>query len=160
MQRHLARVAGFTMLAIAIGAAVAACGDDDDEDAGGGGGGGASTVAVTLKEFEVLPDTDSVAAGSVTFRATNIGPDDLHELVVMKTDLARDALPTKDDGSVDEEGAGVELIGEIEEFAVDSVEEITFDLKAGKYVLLCNIYDADEDEAHYAEGMRTAFTVE
>ena len=37
---------------------------------------------------------------------------------------------------------------------------MTLDLEAGNYVLICNIYDADEDEAHYQEGMRTAFTVE
>jgi hypothetical protein len=26
-------------------------------------------------------------------------------------------------------------------------------------VLICNIYDEAEQEAHYSEGMRTAFTV-
>lgn len=145
-------------VAAALLLAAAACGGDDDDD--GDSGGEATTVAATLKEFEVLVDKDSVPAGSVTFRAENIGPEDVHELVAVKTDLARDALPTKDAGSVDEEGAGLEVIGEIEDLAVDSVEEITLDLTAGKYVLLCNIYDADEDEAHYAEGMRTAFTVE
>ena len=33
-------------------------------------------------------------------------------------------------------------------------------LEAGSYVLLCNIYSEEEQEAHYAEGMRIAFTVE
>jgi hypothetical protein len=33
-------------------------------------------------------------------------------------------------------------------------------LEAGSYVLICNVYSADEQEAHYAEGMRIAFTVE
>lgn len=156
------------MIAIGMLLAVsaAACGDDDDEGAGGDGGGDAeagSTIAVTLKEFEVLPDKDSAPAGSVTFRAKNIGPDDPHELVVMKTDLASGELPTTEDGKADEEGAGVELIGEIEEFAVDGEEEITFDLAPGKYVLLCNIVEEEEDgtlESHYQEGMHTAFTVE
>jgi hypothetical protein len=31
-------------------------------------------------------------------------------------------------------------------------------LAAGEYVLLCNIYSEDEDEAHYKMGMRTNFT--
>jgi len=33
-------------------------------------------------------------------------------------------------------------------------------LEAGKYVLLCNIYSAEEQEAHYEMGMFTNFTVE
>jgi len=33
-------------------------------------------------------------------------------------------------------------------------------LEPGAYVLLCNIYTAEEDEAHYDMGMRTAFIVE
>ena len=155
------------MIAVGMLLAVsAACGDDEDEGAGGDGGGdkeAGSSVAVTLKEWEILPDKDSVPAGSVTFRAKNIGPDDPHELVVMKTDLAPDKLPTAEDGKADEEGAGVELIGEIEEFAVDGEEEITFDLAPGQYVLLCNIVEEEADgtmESHYKEGMHTAFTVE
>lgn len=39
-------------------------------------------------------------------------------------------------------------------------QSATFDLVAGTYVLLCNIYEEEEQEAHYAEGMRVAFTVE
>jgi hypothetical protein len=47
-----------------------------------------------------------------------VGPEDTHEFVVFKTDLAADALPTASDGSVDEEGEGVELVDEIEDIAV------------------------------------------
>ena len=150
---------GLAMLAIVLVAAVG-CGDDDDDN--GTGGDGESAVAVTLKEFEILPDTDSVPAGNVTFRAENTGPDDPHELVVVKTDLAPGSLPTSADGSADEEGAGVELIGEIEEFAVGGTEEATFDLEPGKYVLLCNVVEEEdgEIESHYKNGMYTAFTVE
>jgi hypothetical protein len=32
-------------------------------------------------------------------------------------------------------------------------------LAAGKYVLMCNIYDETEKESHYKMGMRTPFTV-
>ncbi len=133
----------------------AACGNDEEE-AGGGGG----TVQVTLKEFEVLPAQSSVAAGSVTFEATNDGPEDDHELVVIKTDLAPDALPTNPDGSVNEDGEGLEAIGEIEEFPPGETQSATFDLEAGSYVLICNVYDADEQEAHYQEGMRVSFAVD
>ena len=153
---------GLAMVAIVLGAA-AGCGDDDEDNGTGGDGkrdAGAS-VAVTLKEFEIVTDKDSVPAGNVTFRAKNSGPDDPHELVVVKTDLAPDALPTSADGAADEEGAG-DLIGEIEEFAVGGEEEITFDLESGKYVLLCNVVEEADGvtESHYKNGMHTAFTVE
>ncbi len=114
---------------------------------------------VTLQEFSILPDKDEVDAGSITFATTNAGPDDVHEFVVVKTDLAPGDLPVDADGAVDESGAGMEVIGEIEDIAVDASMSVTLDLAAGNYVLICNIYDADEDEAHYHEGMRTAFTV-
>jgi uncharacterized cupredoxin-like copper-binding protein len=121
---------------------------------------GGGTVDVTLQEFAVAANPSSIGAGEVTFEATNSGPEDPHELVVFATDLAPDALPTNEDGSVDEEGEGVELVDEIEEFPVGETQSMTLDLEAGSYVLICNIYDADEQEAHYQEGMRLAFTVE
>ena len=126
-------------------------------------GGGATTVAVTLQEFSVLPEESEAPAGEVTFEATNEGPDDPHELVVARSDLAPDALPTAEDGSVDEEGEGVEVIGEIAEFAPGATETGTFDLEAGIYVLFCNVVEeleGGEVEAHYSLGMRAPFVVE
>ncbi|HUF59939.1 MAG TPA: hypothetical protein VMR89_10760 [Actinomycetota bacterium] len=127
----------------------------------GCGGGEETTVAVTLQEFAVLPAQDTVPGGSVTFEATNEGPDDPHELVVIRTDLAPEALPTTPDGAVDEEGEGIEVIGEIEEFPVGETRSGTFDLEAGDYVLVCNIVEEEggEIEAHYALGMRIGFVV-
>lgn len=135
---------------LAIAFFASACSGDDE------GG----TVEITLQEFAIAASPATVPAGSITFDATNSGPEDPHELVVFRTDLAPDALPTNENGAVDEEGEGVELIGEIEEFPVGETESGTFDLDAGSYVLVCNIWDEDEQEAHYAEGMRLAFTVE
>ena len=120
---------------------------------------GSSAVAVTVQEFAVLPEPGSAAAGDVTFKITNKGPDDEHEFVVVRTDLAPDALPTDSTGAVDEEGAGIEVVDEVEEIPVGSSEDLTVNLTAGKYVLICNIYDADEKEAHYKMGMHVAFTV-
>jgi len=79
---------------------------------------------------------------------------------VFATDLAPDALPTAPDGSVDETGEGVELIDEIEDIPVGETQSVTVELESGNYVLICNIWDEDEQEAHYQEGMRVAFTVE
>ena len=142
---------------------VAACGDDDDDGGNGDDGGddGGSSIAVTLQEFNVIPDASSADAGEVTFEVENVGPDDPHELVVMKTDLAADALPTGEDGAVLEDGEGVELIDEVEELEVGDTGTLTVNLEAGSYVLLCNLVEEEDGEleSHYQEGMRTAFTV-
>jgi uncharacterized cupredoxin-like copper-binding protein len=127
--------------------------------AGGCGGGGGGTVEVTLQEFAVGPSVATIGAGDVTFEATNNGPDDDHELVVIKTDLGITELPTDENGAVDEAGAGIEVIGEIEEFPPGETDSATFNLDAGNYVLICNIWDESEQEAHYQEGMRAGFTV-
>jgi uncharacterized cupredoxin-like copper-binding protein len=122
-------------------------------------GGGGTTVPVTLQEWSVLPASDSAPAGSVTFQVTNTGPEDVHEFVVLKTDLDAGALPVDETGAVTEAGEGIEVIDEIEDVAVGATPELTVTLAAGKYVLLCNIYDETEKEAHYKMGMRTPFTV-
>jgi uncharacterized cupredoxin-like copper-binding protein len=154
-------VVGLTLMA-------AACGDDDEGGTtaatGGATGetGGGTTVDVTVQEFAVLPAQDSAPAGDVTFNVTNTGPEDTHEFVVFKTDLEPDELPTAPDGSVDEEGEGVELIDEIEDIAVGDTPTLTVSLDAGSYVLICNIVEDEGDETivHYQQGMRTGFTVE
>lgn len=120
------------------------------------------TVDVTLQEWAVVPAKTSIAGGPVTFKVTNAGPDDPHELVIIKTDLAAGSLPTNEFGKVDEAGAGIEMIGEIEEFDVGGAETGTFDLKAGRYVLICNILQDEPDgskEAHYKMGMFIPLTV-
>jgi uncharacterized cupredoxin-like copper-binding protein len=122
-------------------------------------GDGGGTVNVTLQEFSVATDPATVDAGEVVFEATNEGPDDVHEFVVFRTDLDPTELPTDENGAVVETGEGVELIGEIEDIPVGETQSVTLDLEAGNYVLICNIWDEDEQEAHYQEGMRTTFTV-
>jgi uncharacterized cupredoxin-like copper-binding protein len=122
-------------------------------------GGGGGTVDVTLQEFSVATDPTSADAGEMTFEATNDGPDDTHEFVVFKTDLSLTDLPTDENGAVEEAGEGLELIGEIEDIEVGETDSVTLNLDAGNYVLVCNIWDEDEQEAHYQEGMRTGFTV-
>ena len=140
--------------ALALAFIMSACSGDD--------GGDGETVEVTLQEFAIGATPATVSAGAITFETTNSGPEDPHELVVFRTDLAPDALPTNEDGSVDEEGEGVELIGEIEEFPVGETMSATYDLEAGSYALICNIVEEEDGglESHYQEGMRLAFTVE
>ena len=135
-----------------------ACSPSDSPSASADGGG--STINVTLQEWAVVVDEASAPAGEVTFSVTNDGPDDIHEFVIIRTDLDPADLPTDEHGAVDEGGDGMEVIEEIEDLEVGDTQDVTVDLETGSYVLLCNIYSADEDEAHYAEGMRVAFDVE
>lgn len=136
--------AGLVGALAALAVLAAACG-------GGGGSEEGGTVGVALSDFAIAPDTASVGAGDVTFEATNDGPSE-HELVVLKTDLAADALPV-DNGKVPEESPDLEFIGEIEEFASGASESATLTLTAGHYVLVCNL------TGHYEKGMATAFEV-
>ena len=116
-------------------------------------------VEVTLQEWAVGTNLSSARVGDVTFAVRNAGPDDIHEFVVIRTDLSLIALPTDEHGAVDEAGGGMEVKGEIEDIPVGASQELTLDLEPGAYVLICNIYDEEENEAHYQEGMRTSFTV-
>jgi uncharacterized cupredoxin-like copper-binding protein len=159
--RQMSRRRGaISVAAVAMLGLGAACSDDDGEGSTGAACGEAGTVDVTLLEFAFIPSSSSARAGDVTFNVTNEGPDDVHEFVVFRSDLAPDALPTAEDGSVDEAGDGVELQDEIEDIAVGDTQSVTIDLAAGDYVLICNIYDAQEQEAHSQEGMRVGFSVE
>jgi len=144
------RAAIFAAAVAALALVSAGCSSDEE------------TVDVTVQEFAVVPAASSAPAGDVTFNVTNEGPDDTHEFVVFKTDLAPDALPTAADGSVDEGGEGVELIGEIEDIAVGDTPTLTVALDAGSYVFICNIVEEEGGETivHYQQGMRVAFTVE
>jgi uncharacterized cupredoxin-like copper-binding protein len=146
-RQHVRRNLRLAAIAVAL-ATLGACSGD-----------GATTVNVTLQEFSVATDPTSGDAGEVTFEATNDGPDDVHEFVVFRTDLSPTDLPTDENGAVVETGEGIELIGEIEDIPVGETKTVTLELAAGNYVFICNIWDEEEQEAHYQEGMRTSFTI-
>ncbi|NUP07517.1 MAG: hypothetical protein HOW73_15820 [Polyangiaceae bacterium] len=120
-----------------------------------------TTVAVTEVEFEITTDRLAAPAGLVTFEVWNRG-EEIHEFLVIRTDLAPDDLPTEEDGSYLEDGPGTEIIDEVEEILPGETVDLTVDLDEGDYVLICNMVEIEEDgevESHYAEGMHTAFVV-
>ena len=141
------------------------CQTGDDTPAGGE----TTVVPTVLQEWAIVPDTDTVPAGTVTFEVTNTG-EDVHELVIFRTDIDPGSLPTDDRGAVDEEGEGVELVDELEDVEPGASAELTVELSPGTYTLVCNIVHTGEDEhgeghepsgveVHYALGMRTGFFV-
>jgi uncharacterized cupredoxin-like copper-binding protein len=93
--------------------------------------------------------TDTVAAGKVTFTFKNSG-NRQHEMIVLKTDTAADALVVDPASNKVSEDASK---GEISETDAGKTVVKTFTLAPGKYVIVCNI------EKHYGQGMRQAFTV-
>jgi iron uptake system component EfeO len=130
----------------------------------GAAAGNGTTVQVALQEWAIVPDTASASAGDVTFEIENTG-DETHEFVILRTDLDVLDLPTAEDGSVDEEGAGIEVVDEVEDLAAGASETLTVDLESGNYALICNIVEEEmdmemeHDPSHFQSGMRTSFTV-
>lgn len=121
-----------------------------------------SDVDVTLQEFSVTPNRSSVPPGHVTFHVSNIG-EDMHEFLVIRTDLPPDGLPTNADGSYLEDGPGTDLLDEIDLVPSGESRELQIDLSPGKYVLICNMVHMEDNgdvEVHYQLGMHTAFTVQ
>lgn len=138
--------------ACAVILAVASCGDDDDQSA--------TTVNVTLREFSVTLNQSSASPGNITFHVSNTG-EDAHEFLVIKTNLPPSGLPTEENGSYEENGPGTELLDEIELIEPGNSADLTLDLAAANYVLICNMVHVEDSgvEVHYALGMRTGFQV-
>lgn len=111
-----------------------------------------TTVNVELGEYYIKPDKSEVPAGKVRFVAKNVGQLE-HELIVLKTELAADQLPYNEKEQKAEEEQAGQVLGEIEpdELPPGKSAEMTLDLAAGHYVLLCNLPE------HYKNGMRIDF---
>ncbi len=94
----------------------------------------------------------SAPAGVVTFDVTNDSKDIIHEMIVAPL-KSKDELLTymPDKGKVDED-AGLHL-GEVAELEPGTGGKLSLTLKAGHYILYCNI------AGHYMAGMWTLFEV-
>jgi uncharacterized cupredoxin-like copper-binding protein len=126
------------LLTAALGSAVAACGT------GGGtasqGTPAASPTAFILKEWSITAPTTQLRAGKMLVTATNRGSE-THELVIVRADDAA-SLPTKSDGSVDEDKiAEAAKPGEIADIKAGTTITKTLDLTPGNYVAICNLVD-------------------
>ena len=117
---------------------------------------GPSKVDVSLTTYVITLSTDTVKAGEVTFHVTNDATDLVHEFVIFKTDLPEDQLPLTAENIVDEGGAGITFINEVEDVEQGTSKDLTVTLEPGRYVLICNTAENN----HYTRGMHTVFTVE
>jgi uncharacterized cupredoxin-like copper-binding protein len=113
---------------------------------------GPQTVNVGESEdFHMTLSTNTGTAGKITFHVTNNATDTVHEFVVVKSDLADDALPLGSDGNVIEDQ--VNHLDEVEDIQPGESKDLTMDLEPGNYVFMCNLPD------HYKQGMHASFTV-
>ena len=135
------------MLAIAA-ALLAACGSAATTPAAVAPAAG-GTINATLTDMKISVDKASIPAGKVTFVVKNSGLV-VHELVVLKTDVAQDKLTAGDEaGKVNETGN----VGETGDVVAGGSNTFSAVLPAGHYVLICNEPD------HYMDGMHMTFTV-
>ena len=112
-----------------------------------------SRIDVTMHDFGIKVSRRSVPAGKVVLHVTNNGPS-THEINVDLTNFRAGDFPLKRDGlTVKEDAAGLHRIDSIEQINLHRTEDLTLDLKPGRYVLWCNL------EGHYLGGMHQSFDV-
>jgi uncharacterized cupredoxin-like copper-binding protein len=110
-------------------------------------------MTLTLSEYSITNEVPSVPAGDVTFDVVNTG-DEVHEVVVFKSDKDSKALPMSADkkDEVDEDAVG-EFIGSFEDVQPATGANGTLVLAPGHYILLCNL------TKHYGLGMVSTLDV-
>jgi len=122
-------------------------------------------LQVELREWNVTLSSDTVEAGELDVSVRNKGKE-THELVFVKlnTDLATGRLPVDKDGAIDEERMTFgTLVDEIEDIEPGKKTKATIRLKPGRYAVICNVVEDEEDgsiEAHYSMGMHAVLNVE
>ncbi len=122
-------------------------------------------VGVEFKEWNITLSEETVPAGEIEFAVKNKGKEE-HEIVIIKlnTDVATGRLPVNKDGGIDEDNMtfGV-MIGEVEGLAPGKKTKESFNLKPGRYAVICNLIEEEpngEIEAHYSMGMHAVLNVE
>lgn len=117
---------------------------------------GPQKIDVALTTYKIAMSTTDARSGDIVFHVHNDATDLIHEFVIFKTDLPADQLPMNSEGAVDEEGAGVTHVDEVE-VEPGQAADLAVNLESGNYVMICNIND--NNEMHYTHGMYQAFTV-
>jgi len=112
------------------------------------------TVDIVLRDYEFDPSSVEVAAGVVTFAATNEG-EEPHELAFLP---GGGDVPLTADGAPDEDALAAAGAFELEAFAPGESCNATYELEPGTYTLFCIVAAAD-GETHYGKGMRGELTV-
>ena len=117
-------------------------------------------VNVKLFEYDIRRSPAFVAEGKVTFKVKNIGTAK-HEFVVVRLESPDATLPTKADGSVDEDAIDESnQVGELEDINKKQEKSLTKKLDAGEYEIFCNIVEEVDGTtvSHHARGMHASLS--
>ncbi len=111
------------------------------------------TGVITLTDFKVGTGSTHFTPATYQFSIANGGPSQ-HELLVFRTNLAPADFPKNSDGSINENGPGLNKISDGDNIDPGGLQARTIDLtQPGTYVFVCNL------PGHYASGMYTTVTV-
>jgi uncharacterized cupredoxin-like copper-binding protein len=158
MGRNQLRTIGSATAVLIAATALAACGSSSSTDttaapaamttaAATTEASSASTkVDVVLNEMNVMAMPGEAKAGDVTFDVKNEGAGE-HNLIVIKTDKM--AADLGQGAEVSEAGK----VGKVDSLAAGESKDLTLDLAAGHYALICNL------AGHYGAGMYQDFNV-
>src|SRR6478609_2409591 len=101
-----------------------------------GGSAGPETLSANLTDTGIQVSSATLPAGTITFHIANSSAAELHEFVIIRTDLNADQLPQAADGSIDEEK--LSSPGEKGDIAAGQAGDLTLTLPAGRYMFICN----------------------
>jgi uncharacterized cupredoxin-like copper-binding protein len=103
-------------------------------------------IAVVVTDMALRLSSAAAATGELTFDVQNIPSEppfgNVHELVVIHTDLDAADLPTLKEANGLVTGViedGLDIVGRTAHLAVGGSESLTLNLEAGHYVLFCNL---------------------
>ena len=121
---------------------------------------------IEMREWELKLSQTTIRAGEIMMAVTNKG-EEIHEIAILKfgsgVKLPVEKLPVKENGAIDEDNIDfATVVGEIENVLPHSSATGYFVLDEGRYAIICNILEKEEDgtlEAHYAMGMRALLEV-
>lgn len=112
-----------------------------------------------LTDYDVLLSETSVSAGKVELVIDNAGGF-VHELLVVRSDLAIDELPKTADGLFDESASSVQVVAEANDIAAGATVTITEQLDAGGCYRICNRpAEPGDPKTHFQHGMLAPLTV-
>jgi hypothetical protein len=106
----------------------------------------------------ILSET-SVSAGAVELAIDNVGGF-VHEILLVRSDLAIEELPKTADGLFDEQATGVTVVASADDVAAGATATITKQLEAGAYYLICNRpAEPGDTVTHFGHSMYAPFAV-
>jgi uncharacterized cupredoxin-like copper-binding protein len=137
------RIRPFVLVAAVLVLSTVGCAPADRDGREGTG------ADVVVRDF-ALEAPSRLAAGPLTLRVHNEGPDD-HELLLVRRS---GPLPMRADGlTIDEDGIEDDTVVALEPVEPGSVTELHVKLEPGRYEFVCNML------GHYMGGMHSTLVV-